>query len=177
MRPGGGKAKGAQFEREVCKSLSLWVTNGANEDVFWRSAMSGGRATVSKGKVRQAGDITAVSSEGYELCERFYFECKHYKSLGLDSFLIKRTGTLAKFWSTACHHARKYDRQPLLICRQNGWPILIVAKFPFYISEGLPATPVILSGDVAIYVFDEVVGERYEPIVSHGRSTSVREST
>src|SRR5215216_6431446 len=38
--------KGPQWEREVCRALSLWVTNGERVDVFWRSAMSGGRATV-----------------------------------------------------------------------------------------------------------------------------------
>jgi len=47
MRKGGGKAKGASFERDICRRLSLWVSAGKQEDVFWRSAMSGGRSTVA----------------------------------------------------------------------------------------------------------------------------------
>ena len=50
MRKGGGKAKGSSFERLICKELSLWITGGEHQDVFWRSAMSGGRSTVAMKK-------------------------------------------------------------------------------------------------------------------------------
>lgn len=121
------KAKGSAFEREVCKALSRWVTNGEREDVFWRSAMSGGRATVARGKVRQCGDITAVAEEGYEFASRWYVECKHVKKLGLDQFLIKSTGPLAKFWKIAVREAKKHERNPLMIAKQNGWPVLVIS--------------------------------------------------
>src|SRR4249919_3894092 len=98
MRAGGGKQKGSVFERQVCRRLSLWVTNNEKQDVFWRSAMSGGRATVARGKVRQCGDVCAVAEEGYAFCNSWFVECKHVRSLNLDSFLIKSTGALDKFW-------------------------------------------------------------------------------
>jgi len=132
MRPGGGKAKGAEFEREICVMLSQWVTKGKREDLFWRSAMSGGRATVAKRRgsnlASQAGDISAVHRLGHVLTADFYFELKHVKDLGLTSFIVKSQGPLAKFWKTACKEARVYKKEPILIVRQNRLPALVVAK-------------------------------------------------
>lgn len=116
-----GKQKGSQFERDICKSLSLWVTGGKSIDVFWRSAMSGGRATVKQGLVRQAGDITSVAPEGHALTNPFYLECKHLKKITLDSFLTGR-GELINIWQKTVLEAVKYDRIPVLIFRQNRWP-------------------------------------------------------
>src|SRR5687767_11847864 len=105
------KAKGSQFERVVCKQLSLWVSGGKQQDCFWRSAMSGGRATVrnksAAGRVRrtvvrQGGDIASVAPEGHALTDKFYVECKNYKQLALDRFLLLNTGNLAKFWKETC---------------------------------------------------------------------------
>lgn len=118
-----GKAKGSDFERVVCKQLSLWLTNGKSVDVFWRSAMSGGRATVAKGKVRQAGDITAVAPEGHILTDQFYLELKFYKNLSLDC-LIKGKGALLDIWNDTECEAMKYGRRPVLIFKQNHWPVI-----------------------------------------------------
>ena len=118
-----GKQKGAGFEREICKKLSLWITKGEKVDCFWRSAMSGGRATVAKGAVRQAGDITAVAPEGHALTDVLYIECKNYKDVDLDC-LVKGKGTLLTFWKTAQKEAAKYNRIPTLIFKRNHWPIM-----------------------------------------------------
>lgn len=118
------KQKGGSFEREVCVALSKWLTNGKSEDVFWRSAMSGGRATVRKGAVRQAGDITAVASEGHILTDNLYIECKHLRNISLDS-LIKGKGELLNIWKTTEIEAAKYNRIPTLIFRQNRWPTVL----------------------------------------------------
>ncbi|MBM3120244.1 MAG: hypothetical protein FJ006_12010, partial [Chloroflexi bacterium] len=57
-------SKGASFERDISRQLSLWWTHGERDDVFWRSSMSGGRATVRAKKGQktayQNGDITAT---------------------------------------------------------------------------------------------------------------------
>lgn len=130
MRRGGGKAKGAGFERQVCKALSLLVSDGASTDVFWRSAMSGGRATVHHAKgvsIRQAGDICAVAPEGHEFCDRWFVECKNVKDAGLSSFLISNTGPLAKFWQVAKSQARRHKRSPMIIIRARG-PVLVITK-------------------------------------------------
>ena len=83
--------------------------------------MSGGRATVKKGAVRQAGDITAVAPEGHVLTDYYYIECKHLKNISLDS-LIKGKGALINIWVETVKQAVKYDRAPVLIFRQNHWP-------------------------------------------------------
>lgn len=93
--------------------------------------MSGGRATVARGKgvsVRQAGDITAVASEGHALTDNFYIECKHYRDLGIKGFLLKGTGTLRAFWLKAVVEASAYGKRPFLIARENGFPTIALIK-------------------------------------------------
>jgi hypothetical protein len=127
MKQGRGKQKGSSFERLICKELSLMVTNGKRKDCFWRSAMSGGRATVHKlGDVRQAGDICAVAPEGNALVEQFYFECKFYRNLAIGRFVIENKGPLGRFWTKTVAEARKHNRIPVLIAKQNNLPIFVV---------------------------------------------------
>jgi hypothetical protein len=126
MKAGHGKNKGSNFERQICLALSLRVTNGRRKDCFWRSAMSGGRATIHGHAVRQAGDIVAVEPEGYDLVNRYYIECKFYKDLKVERFLIERKGPMELFWKVACREARKHSRDPVLIAKQNNKPIIAV---------------------------------------------------
>lgn len=172
MRSGGGKAKGSSFERDVCKQLSLWVTGGKSKDVFWRSAMSGGRATVAarRGvKVRQAGDICAVAPEGHALTERYFIECKHVKDLGLDDFLLKGTGTLAKFWEKACRQAAAHKLAPMLIARQNLMPTIVLvdtALPPVSRPDLFKMREVVLrtqSSFAVFFHFDEMLKHKYKP--------------
>ncbi len=130
MRKGGSKAKGSSFERKLCKMLSLWVSHGKNEDVFWRSAMSGGRATVAARKckklTRQAGDISAIAPEGHILTNRYYVELKHVKNLALLQFFTKGSGPLAEYWKKAKQQAALHGLEPLIIARQNNLPMVLV---------------------------------------------------
>jgi hypothetical protein len=125
------KAKGSQFEREVCKLLSRWVSHGKRDDCFWRSAMSGGRATVAKRKgtdIRQTGDICAVSPEGHALTDIYFIECKFYKDLKITSFILDNKGPLAKFWKEACKKAGWHNHIPMLIAKENNRKILIITE-------------------------------------------------
>lgn len=128
MRAGAGKQKGGEFERKICVELSKWITGGKQQDVFWRSAMSGGRATVKQGLVRQAGDITAVAPEGHSLTNAFYLELKHLKKITLDSLLTGK-GELITIWNKTLLESAKYDRIPVLIFRQNRWPICFCTTY------------------------------------------------
>lgn len=130
MRSGGGKAKGAGFERKICKILSLWVSNGKSQDLFWRTAMSGGRATVhlrSNIMIRQAGDICAVAPEGFPFADYWFVECKNVKDAGWASFFISNTGPLAAFWRKAKEEAKKHNRNPMIIIQARG-PILVITN-------------------------------------------------
>lgn len=115
------KVKGGGWERVVAKLLSLWVSNGQQIDCFWRSAMSGGRATVarSKGKeVRQSGDICAVAPEGHRLTNVLYIECKFLKNCSID-LSLEGKGELQKIWKEACTKAHECQRLPVLIIKRN----------------------------------------------------------
>ncbi len=72
--------KGADFEREVCGMLSMWWTGGKSDAVFWRTANSGGRATVrgrkSKKTNNQHGDICATDPIGQPFVDLFTVEIK-----------------------------------------------------------------------------------------------------
>jgi hypothetical protein len=131
MRKGGGKQKGAAFERDICKRLSLWLSEGKQEDCLWRSAMSGGRSTVAaaKGKrlAAQAGDITAINDIGLRLTKDFFIECKAYKNLNYAG-LITGTGKFVEFWKTACVQAQVYNKRPMLIVKQNQQPVLVCLR-------------------------------------------------
>lgn len=77
---GNKSSKGARFERELCKKLSLWWTAGKRDDVFWRSAGSGGMATnrAKRGgsAYGQHGDIQATDPVGKPLMDAFCIELK-----------------------------------------------------------------------------------------------------
>lgn len=130
MRKGGSSAKGSAFERKICRELSLWLTHGKKEDCLWRSAMSGGRATVAKSRskflVHQSGDICSVSPEGHVLTDSFFIETKHLRDLALTNFFLLGVGTLAKHWRTACREAESFNKRPFMIVRQNRLPVLVV---------------------------------------------------
>jgi hypothetical protein len=142
MRKGGGKQKGASFERSVCKQLSLWMSHGTREDLYWRSAMSGGRATVAARKgtrlTAQAGDITAIDPEGEPLTRQFLLECKHYKNLQFSG-LLNGTGELSKFWKKLKDDSDSYLKRPLLIARQNSYPTIAVMDWTGLVILGLHA--------------------------------------
>lgn len=122
MRAGGGKQKGAQFERDVCVMLSRWITNNEREDVFWRSAMSGGRATVGhksgKSHAAQAGDISCIHPSGHSFISTFAPECKFYANLDYQGLLTGK-GKLLTFWDEIQKQAGRYKKRPLMVVRQN----------------------------------------------------------
>ncbi len=143
MKPGGGKQKGANFERFVSKELSLWVSGGKRDDLFWRSAMSGGRATVGakQGIIRttQAGDITALASTGAgakkakRFAEKYLVECKSVKTLELHRLLAYGVGFVRRTWDRAILDAEPKEegvytglKTPMLFLNQNGGPVLVV---------------------------------------------------
>lgn len=155
MKPGGGKRKGTRFEREVCVKLSLWVSHGEDKDLFWRSAISGGRATVllTKGRsVKPAGDICAVDPNGHRLTDRFFIECKHVRDLQLHRFMLHE-GTLHNFWEQAVRQAVDHKRTPMLIARQDFLPVLLIVlagslRQPYPLAE---------VGHAAVHKFEDVL--------------------
>jgi len=170
MRSGGGKAKGASFERKICKQLSLYYSGGRRDDLFWRSAISGGRASLQRhglGRRNQAGDITAIG--GHDFLSNVFVECKSYKDLNLVGFLLFGTGKLQKFWDTALKQARASGkRYTLLIAKENMLPVIVIAS-PGWMSD--PESPkerrAIIDG-CDVYLFNDLFPKpkRVKPRIS-----------
>jgi hypothetical protein len=153
------KKKGASFEREVCRRLSLWLSGGESDSLIWRSAMSGGRATIqaNSGKINltQSGDVSAVGRGAYEFCERTFVEVKHYRDLSIARGFVCATGTLAKFWEVAQREAFRHGKAPLLVARQNLYPTLAITRANARIFNGDPIIELRL-WSANVYLFDDV---------------------
>jgi hypothetical protein len=122
------KEKGSQWERTICRDLSQWISDGKRYDVFWRSAMSGGRATVQLAhgyKLKaQAGDISSIASLGERLLDHFIIESKFYSDLQIPQLVLKDAGFLTVFWNELRAKALVYGKSPILIGKQNNYPAL-----------------------------------------------------
>lgn len=128
MRPGGGSSKGGQFERDICKALSLWVSGGKRTDIFWRTALSGGRAKIllraGKEGGAQAGDVGMIHPMGAKFLELFLVDAKSRADLHLHSFITERKDSILDFWKKVCEEADSFNRSPILIAKQNFLPVL-----------------------------------------------------
>jgi hypothetical protein len=161
------KRKGSAFERNCCKKLSLWLSDGKEEDLLWRSSISGGRSTVGlkSGKTlsNQAGDISAVSPKGHLLTNRFLIECKSYKDLELWKLFYGDKGVIAGFWKKLLIDSKKYDKEPMLIVKQNTQKVLIIlgwqAHDSMFIDDNyfnhITIDPENISNDMFIGDFDK----------------------
>jgi hypothetical protein len=172
-KAGGGKAKGADFERYICKRLSKWISRGRRTDLFWRSAMSGGRATLQmRGGVRnrtQAGDITAIDPEGSYLTKFALLECKSYKLLHLLSLETAwapgmDTARVNYFWHRVAEDAGKHDRAPMLIAKQNVLGEFVILNYEGVLKfELLPAPIVFSNTDAHVYRLDTFFNQARRP--------------
>lgn len=171
MKAGGGKGKGAAFEREVCKRLSLWLSHGLRDDLLWRSAMSGGRATIqlrsNKINRAQSGDISAVDQLAYAFCDRNFVEIKHYGDLSIARGLVSQVGALYNFWVVACREALRYNQQPVLIARQNLYPTLAITRLSDDVFDDNPLLTV-HRWSARVYLFDEVTRAAVKPVRRKG---------
>ncbi len=137
MKAGGGKRKGGSYEREICELLSLWVSEGVDTDLFWRSAGSGSRATNRKSRglqANQTGDITSVDPKGTALTTKFFIECKFYKNLQLDSLIYgtPKDSSVLEFWTKTKEDSQFFHKRPIIIMRQNNKKDLIGLDWAIY---------------------------------------------
>lgn len=72
--------KGQDFERHVCKELSLWWSGGERDDMFWRTSGSGARSTVRARRgvstFGQCGDVAATDPDAVPFIKAFAVELK-----------------------------------------------------------------------------------------------------
>lgn len=136
-------AKGGQFERDFARQLSLWWTKGDRDDIFWRTAGSGARATVrtKKGKstAGQYGDITATDPDGKLLIDKILFELKNgYPDAEIEKLINygkKTQGTdLYSKWIEKCENSCKASKIPgwAIVHKRSGREPLVTMNFHAY---------------------------------------------
>jgi hypothetical protein len=123
--------KGPQWERSSCQRLSLWVTNMLREDVFWRTSISGGRATFRSRRVdtnqavrsrlldNQQGDITAIHPDGQVLLDLFIIECKFWRDMEFAHLVFGKRGMFLPEWLKLQNSCNRHDRAMLFLAKQN----------------------------------------------------------
>lgn len=120
-------AKGSQFERDMAKTLTEWVTGKKKPYIFWRTPSSGQLMTVSEAW-DVSGDLMAIRPEGIFLTNKFNFECKNgYPKADFHKHLkkLKKPDEIYEFWSECIRDARKAGKHGSLIWRKKNHPIII----------------------------------------------------
>jgi hypothetical protein len=154
-------AKGADFERDISRTLSLWWSHGERDDIFWRTSMSGGRATVrrkaGKATAYQAGDITSTDPVGAPLIKATVIELKRgYARWCVLDLLDAKSPTktvLGGFLSQVEEELKQAGiRNFLLICKRDGRsPFVIMPNMDYDTTDGLLFEgPAIYYGDYEI---------------------------
>lgn len=130
MKSGAGKRKGSQFERAISKQISLWWSNGEYHDICWRTSSSGAHGTISKSKVSgHWGDICAAHPSIEPLFKICCFELKHYKEIDITEVLRElKNNKLLIFWNQTLRSAVFSGRIPVLLCKTNNFPTMLVMK-------------------------------------------------
>ncbi len=132
MRKGGGNPKGGAFERKMAVQLSEWMSEGEHKDWFWRTAMSGGRATVFAKKgislKNQVGDICAIDENSFKFSKTFMIECKNYKDVGLKNLITGTENKIVEWWDKLEDDSSFVGKVPLLVFKQSRMPVLVMMR-------------------------------------------------
>jgi len=123
--PRNNKAKGGKFERDICTQLSLWWSNGKSDDLFWRTAGSGGRATsrAKKGKTTKghAGDVCATDESSQPLIDCVAIELKRgYAKHTLYDVFDKPPNAAIQEWEKWVNQAMESQKQ----CDTKSWLLI-----------------------------------------------------
>ena len=137
-------AKGGEFERQMSKDLSLWWNNGERDDVFWRTAMSGGRATVRGRQGKQTfgacGDIQAVDPVGQPLTRLCTIELKRgYTNTSFGDVLEIRETKTQQPWEMFVEQAMEAAQRArtphwMLICKRDKRQAMLFIPRDFWKS-------------------------------------------
>jgi hypothetical protein len=124
VRPGGGHAKGSNFERDICRVLTKWITGESRPEIFWRTSTSGGKFTQeAKGGIRgkMPGDIMSIDKKGAWLLPpdgAFVLECKNVRKVDFSRVLDGK-GNLMEWWGKHYELCRSCGRRPMLIFKES----------------------------------------------------------
>ena len=126
-----GKSKGGSFERRIAVELSQWWSDCHRDDLFWRTASSGGRATQRKKKGKQtgdSGDIASTDPFSTAMTKVFSIELKcGYNSNTLDVLLRTpdKSGLTSFFNQAVESQSQSNARSWLVIHKIDRKPIVL----------------------------------------------------
>lgn len=156
MRPGGGRAKGCGFERQVAELLCKWW---GIEKSFVRTPGSGAWGKLSRFSGASPG-ADLVTPDDFP----FSIECKKCEGTELHHLLINPEGcAIAGWWKKLVEEdCAKTGKKPMLIFSRNHWKIFIVMEredlaksIPMFISSR--SKNLFLWGNCAIFLFDDFI--------------------
>jgi len=134
-------AKGGEFEREISKFLTKWLTGQEKPYKYWRQDASGGLATIHEENVHLTGDIKPLAKDSEFLTDIFSIECKTgYPKTSFWQHVIPTKFALEQFWSQ-CVEDTPENKHPMLIYRKLrrkpiiGINSIIKDSFYFLIKE------------------------------------------
>jgi hypothetical protein len=124
--------KGGDWEREVAKTLTTWLTGSPKPYVWWRMPSSGAMATISEENKELSGDLIALRPEGAFLTDKYSVECKvGYPSSSFHKHLKGvKNDEIKDFWEQCCNDANKASKKPLLIYKKKMHNALIGIEMP-----------------------------------------------
>lgn len=155
--------KGEDFERDQCRWLSLWWSDGEDPDIFWRRRTR--KTGKSKGIRYQLGDIIAEDAVGAPFFETFNVELKsgysrtrsgtRTKNIPWDLLDVidymeklaqnrqRKTSVIFEFWEQTKRDAELSKRIPLLIFKRDYHvPVVCVDKVTMgFLVEYLGSLP------------------------------------
>lgn len=161
------KNKGSNFERIICKQLSLWISDNKNSNLLWRSSISGGRFTqglkTNKNYKNQSGDICAIDEEGFKLTNLFSIECKHYRTLKFQDLIFEMKGNIFDFWGQTKKDAELTNKSPLLVAKANfhhpiiGFDKKTTRKIYWFIAKKIDILAIFPKSSLIIFNFNEFI--------------------
>jgi len=126
---GANKRKGSNYERDICKQLSKWYSENENDDIFWRTAGSGARATQRMKRscltTNSAGDVCALDKSGYPLTSNYLIEIKRGYGNKVITRRSKKTGKETNSVQTGISLMDIVDKFVYQKQRKSKPPILI----------------------------------------------------
>lgn len=136
-----GNQKGSAFERDICKALSLWWSDGKRSDIFWRTSGSGARAKTrsKKGETTfgQYGDVQATDPIGQPLIDLCTIELKRgYSNSSLMDLIDKPKSAADQQYEKFIKQARQDSANAktpywILIVKRNRRETILIMPFRF----------------------------------------------
>jgi len=136
------KQKGSKFDLGICRILTAWITGAPQPEILWRTATSGGRATMGRKvgiDVGMHGDIMSIDARSKWLTNNFFFECKSYSKIDF-SLILEGKGNVIAWWNKAVTQAAQAKKWPLMIFKQNNSQTYIAGYFDMPLFKEFPMT-------------------------------------